>query len=57
MDGMIYLVMFLMLYFAPTLVAKKGRRGSIFVLNALLGWTLVFWVISLFMAVRSNETV
>lgn len=52
-----YLILFLLFYFAPTLFAKSGRRGSVFVLNALLGWTILGWVLALFMAVRSRENV
>jgi len=37
----------LAIYFIPTLVAFERRhyhRGAIFVLNLLLGWTLVGWI-------------
>lgn len=54
-QSLIWTALFLIAYFAPTWIAKKGRRGSIFVLNLLLGWTLIGWVVALFMAVRSNE--
>lgn len=39
-----------MLYFMPTMNAKSRKhpnRSSIFLLNLLLGWTLVGWVIAL----------
>jgi hypothetical protein len=54
-QALIKVMLFLIFYFAPTWVAKKGRRGGVFVVNAFLGWTLIGWVIALFMAVRSNE--
>jgi hypothetical protein len=35
-------------YFFPTYVAKTHRnRGAIFVLNLLLGWTFLGWVVAL----------
>ena len=48
-------------YFVPTLVAycrEHQSAGAIFFLNLLLGWTIIFWVISLLWAcgqVRSYE--
>jgi hypothetical protein len=47
--GTFLLVVFL-LYFFPTWIALfrgKRNKGSIFVLNFFLGWTLVGWVVSL----------
>jgi hypothetical protein len=46
------------LYWTPTIVAVIRRRvlpnlGSIIVINALLGWTVVFWILALAYAVRS----
>lgn len=44
-------------YFAPSLVAlRRGvpDRGSVIVLNALLGWTLVGWAVALALAFRSR---
>jgi hypothetical protein len=36
------------LYFFPTLIGRKKRNaGAIFVLNLLLGWTLIGWIIAL----------
>jgi membrane protein CcdC involved in cytochrome C biogenesis len=54
-QSLIIVGLILITYFAPTWIAKKGRRGSIFVLNLLLGWTGIVWAIALYMAVRSNE--
>lgn len=50
-----YLILFLLFYFLPTLIARRGRRGSVFVVNVFLGWTFLFWVVALVMAVRSRE--
>jgi hypothetical protein len=39
-----------LVYFAPTLVAlvrHKRNTFSIFLLNLLLGWTLIGWIIAL----------
>jgi uncharacterized membrane protein YqaE (UPF0057 family) len=37
-----------LLYFLPTLCGwKKRNRGAIFLLNLLLGWTLIGWVVAL----------
>ena len=41
------------LYFLPTLIALKRRHGStpaIFLVNVLVGWTLIVWVIALIWA-------
>lgn len=46
----ILLIIFLSIYFFPTLVAlvrKKRNVGAIFALNLLLGWSFVGWVIAL----------
>jgi hypothetical protein len=40
----------LALYFMPTVIAysrKKSNVTAIFVLNLLLGWTLIGWVVAL----------
>lgn len=44
------------LYLLPTVVAavrKVPNGGSVFVINLLLGWTLIGWVVALAMAARS----
>lgn len=43
-------------YFLPTIVAvsrKVPNRGSVFVINAFVGWTFIGWVVALAMAARS----
>lgn len=47
-------------YFIPTIVAvlrHVPNVGSIGVLNALLGWTFIGWVVALAMAARSTPPV
>jgi hypothetical protein len=55
MESNAYLLVMLIAYFAPTWIAARGRRRSIFVLNLFFGWTVVGWVVALFMAIRSQE--
>jgi hypothetical protein len=36
------------LYFLPSIIGlRKRNAGAIFVLNLLLGWTVIGWVVSL----------
>lgn len=54
-----YLIVILALYFVPSIVAyfrKVSNVGSIIVINAFLGWTLIGWVVALAMAVRTVPT-
>ena len=47
--GLIFLILFV-LYLLPTVVALKRdhpSKGGIIVLNILLGWTFIGWVVSL----------
>jgi len=47
----------LALYFLPTMIAateKKNNSTAIFVLNLLLGWTLLGWVIALVWAFKKD---
>lgn len=46
----------LTLYFVPSLVAvsrKHHNEGAIFLLNLLLGWTFIGWVVALVWAATS----
>jgi len=46
----IIIFLVLLVYFAPTAVAsgrEHHQTGAIFVLNLLLGWTLLGWLIAL----------
>lgn len=48
--GLVVLVLLLALYFLPTIIAMNRNHnnlGPIFLLNLLLGWTLVGWVVAL----------
>jgi hypothetical protein len=50
------LLVIAVLYFLPLLIAlgrKVPNQGSVAVVNILLGWTLIGWVIALAMAARS----
>jgi len=55
--SLVVLVLILMLYFAPTIVAslRHHQAGSVFVLNLFLGWTLIGWVVALALAVGSSR--
>jgi len=55
MEAIVYFGLFCLAYFAPTMTAPKGRRGSVFVINFFFGWTVIGWVVALFMAIRSKE--
>src|SRR5262245_1181248 len=55
-SGGVLLIVLLALYFVPTIVAvsrKVPNVGSVIVINLLLGWTLIGWVVAFAMAVRS----
>jgi len=59
LGGVIIILIFVGLYFIPTIVAmtrKVTNVGSVFVINLLLGWTLVGWAVALAMAVKTNMT-
>ena len=45
------------IYLAPTIVAivRKHREAQVAVLNVLLGWTFVAWVVALVMAVGEKH--
>ncbi|WP_190121988.1 superinfection immunity protein [Streptomyces inusitatus] len=45
-------------YFVPTIVAftrNVPNSGSVLVINLLLGWTLIGWIVALAMAARSQS--
>jgi hypothetical protein len=47
------IIVIFILYFLPTLIAgyrKHHNGGSILVINLLLGWTFIGWVIALAMS-------
>lgn len=50
MEFLLLTFLVLAIYFLPSLVAtlrKHHQAGAIFVLNLLLGWTLLGWIIAL----------
>lgn len=54
----LYVMIGLIIYFIPAIVAdsnKKRNKTAIFVLNLLLGWTLVGWAIALTWACIVDE--
>lgn len=57
MEGTIVLIIGgVLLYFFPSYIGwKKEARESIFLLNLLLGWTLVGWIAALIWASNSKE--
>jgi len=41
----------LIVYFLPSIVGfEKRNRNAIFILNLLLGWTLIGWIVALIWA-------
>ena len=53
-------VVLIALYFLPTIVVvmrNHHNAGSVSVLNLLLGWTLVGWVVALVWSVSAREVV
>lgn len=55
--GVVLLILLLFVYFIPSLVAgsrKVRNGGAIFVLNLLLGWTFVGWVVALVWACAND---
>lgn len=50
MQGTIFLIVLIIVYFVPTIVAGIRRRPDfwfIFMFNLLAGWTLIGWIASL----------
>jgi uncharacterized membrane protein YqaE (UPF0057 family) len=49
-SGIIFLLVSFFLYFLPTFLSK-GRHhhnaGAVFIINLLLGWTLIGWAVAL----------
>lgn len=55
--GWIVIIAAILAYWAPTAVAvfrHVPNTGSVIVINALLGWTVVGWIVALAMACRSR---
>jgi len=48
------LIIIILIYFAPTIIAgikSNNDTSAIFMCNLLFGWTLIFWIILLFLAI------
>jgi len=55
--GVIIVVVFIWVYFLPTIVARKRKHkdeSAIFVLNLLAGFTILFWIVALVWANNDN---
>ncbi len=49
-NSILWVIFFLMIYFAPFLVASNNahpQTGAIFVLNFFGGWTFIGWLVAL----------
>ena len=56
--GLLFLALGLGFYFLPAIVGRnKSNIGAIFLLNLLLGWTLVGWVVALVWAMTAEAPV
>jgi hypothetical protein len=56
--GTALLLIAVVLYFIPSLIASSRQvrnRGSVIVINLLLGWTFIGWVVALAMACRTVD--
>jgi hypothetical protein len=55
------IVIGIVLYILPSIIAAsrsdKVNVGSVIVINLLLGWTIVGWIVSLAMAVGSKNSI
>jgi len=50
LPGLILILIAGFFYFLPTVLAtsnKKRNAGAVFLLNLLLGWTLIGWIVAL----------
>lgn len=53
--SLLSLILMLLIYFAPTIVAGiRGNKNTlaIFLLDLLLGWTVIGWIAALIWAVK-----
>lgn len=52
-----YLFGVIAIYILPTLVAMvagNSKKGKVILVNLLLGWTVIGWVVSLIMALKKD---
>ena len=53
--GLVFLAAWVALYFLPAILGSKKRNaGAIFVVNLLLGWTIVGWIACLLWAATAD---
>ena len=53
---MLFLILSVLLYFLPTLIARdKPDLVAIFLLNLLLGWTVIGWFVALIWASAAEK--
>ena len=58
MQGNIFLLILLVVYFLPTIVAfvrKTTIKSDVFLMNLLAGWTIIGWVVAIIMAFWKTE--
>jgi uncharacterized membrane protein len=50
------IILILAIYFLPSIIGSKHRNStSIFILNLLLGWTLLGWIVAIIWAVSNDK--
>ena len=57
--GYFAFILLILLYFLPSIVAYNNRKEnltSIVILNVLLGWSFIGWVVAIVWAVSKNKT-
>jgi T4 superinfection immunity protein len=55
---MFHFLFFVLLYFLPAILGRdKSDATGIFLLNLLLGWTIIGWVAVLIWAISSDRTI
>jgi hypothetical protein len=54
----IIIILFLLIYFLPTLLAfkKKNNIFVVFIINILLGWTIVGWFLALYFSFKKDHS-
>ena len=53
---MFHLIFFFLLYFLPSLIGRDKKDAlGIFLVNFLLGWTLIGWVVALIWACAADR--
>jgi hypothetical protein len=53
----IFILLAVGLYYLPTFICverKTDNAGSVFVINTLLGWTCIMWLVLLIVAITSR---